>query len=114
MGKPAWGHAQAPRPEYIGAGSTTRGTETSKYPEEEKSTEIPPVAASERGRAQTPACAQLMGVAAGGVVGPAFAGAITPAGSHKPPGKRNGMERPAIAGESPVRESQAAASPVPE
>ena len=31
----------------------TRGTETSKYPEEEKSTEIPLVAASERGRGQT-------------------------------------------------------------
>ena len=29
----------------------TRGTETSQYPEEEKSTEIPSVAASERGRA---------------------------------------------------------------
>ncbi|OUG02203.1 hypothetical protein AZ041_000210, partial [Escherichia coli] len=27
----------------------TGGTETSKYPEEKKSTEIPPVAASERG-----------------------------------------------------------------
>ena len=31
----------------------TRGTETSKYPEEEKETSIPKVAASERGRAQT-------------------------------------------------------------
>ena len=31
----------------------TRGTETSKYPEEEKETSIPSVAASERGRAQT-------------------------------------------------------------
>lgn len=30
----------------------TWGTETSKYPEEKKSTEIPPVAASERGTAQ--------------------------------------------------------------
>ena len=30
----------------------TRGTETSKYPEEKKSTEIPLVAASERGPAQ--------------------------------------------------------------
>ena len=29
----------------------TRGTETSKYPEEKKSTEIPLVAASERGTA---------------------------------------------------------------
>ena len=31
----------------------TRGTETSKYPEEEKETSIPKVAASEMGRAQT-------------------------------------------------------------
>ena len=31
----------------------TRGSETSQYPEEEKSTEIPPVAASEEGIAQT-------------------------------------------------------------
>ena len=31
----------------------TRGTETSKYPEEEKETSIPSVAASESGRAQT-------------------------------------------------------------
>ena len=32
-------------------GKRTRGTETSKYPEEKKSTEIPLVAASERGLA---------------------------------------------------------------
>ena len=38
-------HAQACKP--------TRGTETSQYPEEEKSTEIPSVAVSERGRGQT-------------------------------------------------------------
>ena len=31
----------------------TQGIETSQYLEEEKSNEIPPVAASERGRAQT-------------------------------------------------------------
>ena len=31
----------------------TRGTETSKYPEEEKSNEMPTVAASEEGRGQT-------------------------------------------------------------
>ena len=35
MGKPVWGHAQSPERE------PTRGTETSKYPQEEKSTEIP-------------------------------------------------------------------------
>ena len=37
--------------EYIGLAKRTRGTETSKYPEEKKSTEIPLVAASERGLA---------------------------------------------------------------
>ena len=50
MGEPAAGHAAAPAPESIGCEEATRGTETSKYPEEEKSTEIPPVAASESGR----------------------------------------------------------------
>ena len=47
-------HAQAyPQAEYIGLRRQTRGTETSKYPEEKKSTEIPSVVVSERGTAQT-------------------------------------------------------------
>ena len=37
--------------EYIGKKGDTRGTETSKYPKEKKSTEIPLVAASETGTA---------------------------------------------------------------
>ena len=53
MGKPGWGHAQSSRTEFIGAWRRTRGTETSQYPEESKSTETPLVAASERGLAQT-------------------------------------------------------------
>ena len=53
MGKPDGGHAPSLPAEYIGRREPTRGTETSKYPEEEKSTEILLVAASERGRAQT-------------------------------------------------------------
>ena len=48
MGKPSWGHAQLPMPEHIGHEEATWGTETSKYPEEEKSTEISLVVASER------------------------------------------------------------------
>ena len=36
-----------------GNGKLTRGTETSKYPEEEKTIVIPQVVASERGTAQT-------------------------------------------------------------
>ena len=42
--------------EYIGCVKRTRGTETSKYPEEKKSTEIPLVAASERGPAESINC----------------------------------------------------------
>ena len=37
--------------EYIGRVKRTQGTETSKYLEEKKSTEIPQVVASERGAA---------------------------------------------------------------
>src|SRR5947208_17107685 len=65
----------------------TRGTETSKYPEEEKATAIPLVAASERGPAQT------SGACTAGVVGPRH-GSTTPS--------RSGLERPAKDGDSPV------------
>ena len=51
MGKPGWGHAQSPRPELIGPVEGTGGIETSQYPEEEKATATPRVAASETGRA---------------------------------------------------------------
>ena len=51
----------------------TRGTETSQYLEEQTSTEIPRVVASESGTGQWFICC-----------------------------KQNGMERPAIAGDSPV------------
>ena len=47
MGKPDGGYAPSPERE------PTQGTETSKYLQEKKSNEIPLVAASERGRAQT-------------------------------------------------------------
>ena len=47
-------HAFAyPLDEYIVERRLTRGTETAKYPEEKKSTEIPSVVVSERGGAQT-------------------------------------------------------------
>src|SRR2546423_6697677 len=65
----------------------TRGTETSHYPEEEKATAIPLVAASERGPPQT------RGACTPGVVGPR-PGSTTPS--------RSGLERPAKDGASPV------------
>ena len=51
MGEPAWGYAHASWCEHIAPVKTTQGTETSKYLEEKKSTEIALVAASERARA---------------------------------------------------------------
>ena len=53
MGKPSESHVSLPPPEYIGRTGQTEGSEPSQYLEEEKSKEIPSVAASERGRAQT-------------------------------------------------------------
>ena len=53
MGKPSKGHALLPLPEHIGQAELTEGSEPSQYLEEEKSIEIPSVAASERGKAQT-------------------------------------------------------------
>ncbi len=51
MGKPTASAVSVP--ESIGCRGDTRGTETSKYPEEKKSTEIPSVVASERGPASS-------------------------------------------------------------
>ena len=53
MGKPGWSHVQSPLPEHIGQEAGTRGSETSQYPQEEKTKVIPLVVASERGTAQT-------------------------------------------------------------
>ena len=50
MGKPSWGHAQLPAPEYIGRAEGTSGSETSQYRQEEKAIAIPLVVASESGR----------------------------------------------------------------
>ena len=77
----------------------TRGTETSKYPEEEKETSIPSVAASERGRAQT--------------VMRASRGSDCRKGSAKD--RRTALGQPAREGESPVSEvcSSPAGSRVP-
>ena len=62
--------------EYIALVKRTRGTETSQYPEEKTSTEIPLVVASERGPGQ---CLEF--------------------------NQQNTLERVAIAGDSPVCES---------
>ena len=72
MGEHNRGHALLLPAEHIGWRETTWGTETSKYPEENKSTEIPEVAASEPGTSLNPCMCKRKGVAACGVVGSSF------------------------------------------
>jgi hypothetical protein len=50
MGQPGRGDARSRPPESIGRCEVSGGTETSQYPEEQESTEIPQVVVSERGR----------------------------------------------------------------
>ena len=49
MGKPTASHVAVPATECIGGVEGTRGSETSQYPQEEKTTVIPGVVASETG-----------------------------------------------------------------
>jgi hypothetical protein len=48
MGQPVTSNVVTSASEYIGCKKTTRGTETSQYPEEEKTIVISPVVASEK------------------------------------------------------------------
>ena len=104
MGEPSRRHGRLPRGRPSHAG-TTGGTETSKYPEEEKSTEIARVAASESARAQTCDGAKL-GPLPRRCCGTQSPGPPGPGRSYKTTFERNGMGRPAAAGESPVREGR--------
>ena len=85
MGQPDGGNTPSPEREL------TQGTETSKYLEEKKSKEIPLVAASERGRAQT-----------GG--GHPLPGLWGPRGLDQKC-SRTRLERRTREGDSPVRET---------
>ena len=63
MGEPGRGNARSPTNESIVREEGTRGSETSKYPEEKKENSITLVVASEEVRGQT------AGLRTGGVVG---------------------------------------------
>ena len=103
MGQPTESHVSVSRAECIGAWKPTGGSEPSQYPQEEKATAIPSVAASESGTAQT-IQVQAGRRCLGGVVGrcssrlPPVRGVT----NHQP--SRRSLERAAIAGESPVSE----------
>ena len=111
MGEPAGGSAPAPAAQSIGCEEATRGTETSKYPEEEKSTEIPRVAASESGRCPNRHGRHSLGALACRCCGGRMSGSPEPGRGQKPERQPNGLGRPAAQGESPVGEAPPAASP---
>src|SRR5439155_13470431 len=92
MGKPASVNPEASRAESIGAWKATQGSEPSQYLQEEKTTVIPLVAASERGTAQTIVHARW---------GCRACLASMPA-SQQPVDWSNDLERSAIDGDSPV------------
>ena len=111
MGEPARGHARAAAGEHIAGWRATRGTETSKYPEEEKSNEIPLVAASERGHSPNPCMRyERWGAAVCGVVGAYVRDPRSPGAVKNPGLSQTGMERPAAEGKSPVGEGAWTAS----
>ena len=67
----------------IGIEKRTRGTEPSKYPQEEKENSIPGVAASEMGTAKTVTYVKASMRCTFGVAGPYFTGVLTKWGSQK-------------------------------
>ena len=82
--------------EHIVHGGDTQGSEPSKYLQEEKSNEIPPVAASEEGRAQTTRACHAWGCRT-------RSGGATPCG-EKARRQPKGLGRPDREGEIPVGE----------
>src|SRR5215213_7930410 len=66
MGQPGRSDVRSRPPESIGRCEVSGGTETSQYPEEKESTEIPQVVVSERGVAQTRSVPSLRALRVGG------------------------------------------------
>ena len=88
MGEPGRGNARSPTNESIVREEGTRGSETSKYPEEKKENSISLVVASEEGRGQTK-CLRTFGVEGQ---------------RHVKISDLNCLERQTRDGDSPVRE----------
>ena len=89
MGEPGWGNAQSPLNESIVQLEGTRGSETSKYPEEKKENSISLVVASEEERGQTEGL-RTLGVEER---------------RHTTIGEPNDLERSTKEGDSPVSEA---------
>ena len=88
-----------PAPECIGGGEATGGTETSKYPEERKSTETPRVAASESGSSPNRRERSSLGALPRRGCGSPQGGTPVPPRGCKGAWKPNGLEGPAEEGD---------------
>ena len=96
-GIPEWGNPAGvmpccPHQNRIRCEEATGGTETSKYPEERKSTETPGVAASETGLSPNPRTCKRQGVAARGLRGAPSRGPAPPGGVTKRHGSGTAWE----------------------
>ena len=76
MGQPSRSDVRLRPPEHIGRCEVSGGTETSQYPEEKKSTEIPQVVVSERGRSPNLHHVKPAGVVVRGLEDPVEAAAV--------------------------------------
>lgn len=105
MGKPSHSDVWLPAPEYIGRVEGTWGSETSQYPQEEKTT-CDSVSSGERKRMRlNHGCVIAGGRCIRGVVGSVLS--ILPdwptVRNHRV--SRSGLERPVVEGENPVDEN---------
>src|ERR1700712_4238251 len=103
MGKPSTSDVVLPAPEHIGRVKGTWGSETSQYPQEEKTTVIPRVVASESGTGQTYTVSKPAGVAVWVLWGRTV-GSAEPSGSKKVRRQSKTLERVSTEGDSPVDE----------
>ncbi len=105
MGKPSTSDVVLPAPEYIGCVEGTWGSETSQYPQEEKTT-CDSVSSGERKRKRLNRLCVIDGSRCmAGVVGHYFLFLPKQATVRKDRVSRIGLGRPTVDGESPVDEN---------
>ncbi len=105
MGKPSTSDVVLPAPEYIGRVEGTWGSETSQYPQEEKTT-CDSVSSGERKRKRlNRGCVRAGRRCTRGVVGPFFPSLSWWARVRNRCVSRSGLERPVVEGENPVDEN---------
>jgi hypothetical protein len=113
MGEPGGRNGPSPAPEHIGCEEGTRGNDTSEYPEEKKESLDSLSSGERKGSSPNLLRESLRALRSGG----SRAGVAAPQGGRgvtNRAGSRTAQESPAAEGESPVGETRATPSSVPE